>query len=158
MMIALLQAKVDFVLKYFWEFTLKILPKKNNLSSVITYLFVFVIFSSFRAFSESKFYCERMLKYRNTRKLYSYWWLTSGLLYSRIKVDIVFNHLESELLEWFTIIATHHQWEGYLFVFVLFSLFGLFRDPDFITKIPRFLHSSFSFSSFRHQTSDIRFR
>jgi len=29
----------------------------------------FCLFSSFRAFSWSKFYCERMLKYRNTRKL-----------------------------------------------------------------------------------------
>ena len=33
-----------------------------------------------------------------------------------------------------------------LFVFVFFSLFGLFRNPDFITKIPRSLHSSFLFS------------
>ena len=52
MMIALLQAKVDFVLKYFWEFTLKILPKKNNLSSVITYLFIFVLFRSLRFFRD----------------------------------------------------------------------------------------------------------
>ena len=54
MMIALLQAKVDIVLKYFWEFTLKILPKKNNLSSVITYLFVFVLFSLFALFRNPK--------------------------------------------------------------------------------------------------------
>ena len=54
-MIALLQAKVDFVLKYFWEFTLKILPKKNNLSSVITYLFIFVIFRLFALFRDPNF-------------------------------------------------------------------------------------------------------